>query len=222
MIDRRARAPVLSSIAFSAIAPTASRVKCKSTPSIEKSLPYCFTSEFLVFCKICSKSLRVNSSRTATIGRRPINSGIIPKWTKSSGCTSQSNSLRATSLWWRLRSVSKPIALEPIRFWTIFSRSTKAPPQIKSIFEVSSWMYSWFGCFLPPCGGTLHTVPSSIFKRACCTPSPETSRVIETLSVLRPILSISSTYIIPHSAFLTSYSADWRRRSIIFSTSSPT
>ena len=36
------------------------------------------------------------------------------------------------------------------------------------------------------------TVPSIIFKRACCTPSPDTSRVMEGLSDLRDILSISS------------------------------
>jgi len=33
-----------------------------------------------------------------------------------------------------------------------------------------------------PWGGTLATVPSSIFNSACCTPSPETSRVIEGFS----------------------------------------
>jgi hypothetical protein len=36
------------------------------------------------------------------------------------------------------------------------------------------------------------TVPSMIFSSACCTPSPDTSRVIEGLSDLRLILSISS------------------------------
>ena len=42
------------------------------------------------------------------------------------------------------------------------------------------------------CGGTLAVVPSMIFSRACCTPSPDTSRVMEGLSALREILSISS------------------------------
>ena len=45
-----------------------------------------------------------------------------------------------------------------------------------------------------PCGGTLATVPSTIFSSACCTPSPETSRVIEGFSLLRAILSISVSY----------------------------
>jgi hypothetical protein len=35
-------------------------------------------------------------------------------------------------------------------------------------------------------------VPSISFSKACCTPSPETSRVIDGLSDLRLILSISS------------------------------
>jgi hypothetical protein len=35
-------------------------------------------------------------------------------------------------------------------------------------------------------------VPSISFSSACCTPSPDTSRVIDGLSLLREILSISS------------------------------
>ena len=34
--------------------------------------------------------------------------------------------------------------------------------------------------FVAAKGGTLEIVPSRIFRRACCTPSPETSRVMET------------------------------------------
>ncbi|CRH48925.1 Uncharacterised protein [Chlamydia trachomatis] len=74
----------------------------------------------------------------------------------------------------------------------ILSRLTKAPPTMKRIFSVFTRIYSWLGCFLPPLGGIFATVPSMIFKRACWTPSPETSRVMETLAVVRPILSISS------------------------------
>ena len=44
----------------------------------------------------------------------------------------------------------------------------------------------------PPCGGTLAMVPSMSLSSACCTPSPETSRVTEGLLDLREILSISS------------------------------
>ena len=44
------------------------------------------------------------------------------------------------------------------------------------------------------------TVPSTIFRSACCTPSPDTSLVMDTFSLLRVILSISSIYMIPCSA----------------------
>jgi hypothetical protein len=47
---------------------------------------------------------------------------------------------------------------------------------------VSTGVHSWWGCLRPPCGGTLATVPSRIFSSACCTPSPETSRVMEGFS----------------------------------------
>ena len=43
---------------------------------------------------------------------------------------------------------------------------------------MSIWMYCCSGCLRPPWGGMLATVPSSIFSSACCTPSPETSRVM--------------------------------------------
>jgi hypothetical protein len=53
-------------------------------------------------------------------------------------------------------------------------------------------------------GGTFTTVPSNNLNNACCTPSPDTSRVIDGLSLLRAILSISSINTIPRSAFATS------------------
>ena len=48
------------------------------------------------------------------------------------------------------------------------------------------------------------TVPSRIFSKACCTPSPDTSRVSDGLSLLRAILSISSIKTIPRWASSTS------------------
>ena len=60
------------------------------------------------------------------------------------------------------------------------------------MFVVSTCTKSWFGCLRPPCGGIEATVPSMSFSSACCTPSPETSRVMDGLSALREILSISS------------------------------
>ena len=72
------------------------------------------------------------------------------------------------------------------------SRPTNVPPQMNRMCVVSIWMYCCSGCLRPPWGGMLAIVPSSIFSRACCTPSPETSRVMETFCVVLPILSISS------------------------------
>jgi hypothetical protein len=79
-----------------------------------------------------------------------------------------------------------------VRLRTIFSSPSKAPPHTKRILVVSTWTKSWFGCLRPPWGGTEAMVPSMSLSSACCTPSPDTSRVIEGLSDLREILSISS------------------------------
>ena len=56
--------------------------------------------------------------------------------------------------------------------------------------------------FCLPLGGTEAMVPSISFKRACCTPSPDTSLVIEGLSDFLEILSISSMYTYPSLSFL--------------------
>jgi len=42
----------------------------------------------------------------------------------------------------------------------------------------------------PPCGGTDAIVPSISFSSACCTPSPDTSRVIEGLSTARDLVDL--------------------------------
>ena len=124
-------------------------------------------------------------------GRRPTNSGIRPYLSRSS--------------WMRCCSGFSPVSIASTRrrrspsaracrcAWpTISSSPSNAPPQMKRMLRVSIWMYSWCGCLRPLWGGTLATVPSMILSSACCTPSPETSRVIEGLSDLRAILSISS------------------------------
>ncbi len=59
-----------------------------------------------------------------------------------------------------------------------------APPQMNRMFVVSTGMNSCWGCFRPPRGGTFATVPSMILSRACWTPSPETSRVMDGLLAL--------------------------------------
>ena len=49
---------------------------------------------------------------------------------------------------------------------------------------MSTCRNSCCGCLRPPCGGTEAIVPSISFSSACCTPSPDTSRVIDGLSRL--------------------------------------
>ena len=83
----------------------------------------------------------------------------------------------------------------------ILSIPSKAPPAINNMFWVFNSINFWSGCFLPPFGGTLTIVPSYNFSKACWTPSPETSLVIDGLSLFLAILSISSIKTIPLSAF---------------------
>jgi hypothetical protein len=74
----------------------------------------------------------------------------------------------------------------------IFSRPAKAPPQMNRMLVVSTCRNSCCGCLRPPCGGTEAVVPSISFRAPAARPRPDTSRVIEGLSDLRLILSISS------------------------------
>ena len=92
----------------------------------------------------------------------------------------------------RRMSAPKPTPLAPARLSMICSMPANAPPQMNRMFVVSIWMNSWWGCLRPPWGGTEAVVPSRILSSACCTPSPETSRVIDGFSALRATLSISS------------------------------
>ncbi len=134
-------------------------------------------------------------------------------------CAISSSSLSSTL---RPSSALKPMPFLPMRSATSLSRPTKAPPQMKRMLVVSMRMSSCWGCLRPPWGGTLASVPSRILSSACCTPSPETSRVIERFSALRAILSISSMYTMPICARSTSPSAAVISLSRMFSTSSPT
>ncbi len=187
---RRPRAPVPRNSACSATASRASGVNSSSTLSSAKTRSYCFVSAFFGSIRICT-SASLNSGATAlTTGRRPMNSGMRPNLMRSSGSTWRRISPSSRSL--RCTSARKPMPRLPMRPSISLSNPAKAPPQMKRMFVVSIWMNSWWGCLRPPCGGTEAVVPSRILRRACCTPSPETSRVIEGFSLLRAILSISS------------------------------
>ena len=221
IIERNPLAPVFLSIALSTIAPKASSSNISSTPSISNNFWYCFINEFFGSFNICTNACLSNSCSVATIGNLPINSGINPNFNKSCGNSSLNTSYLLISFVLSIFE-PKPIDFLPVLSFMIFSNPSNAPPQIINIFSVLICINSWFGCFLPPCGGTDAIVPSIIFNNACCTPSPLTSLVIDGFSDFLVILSISSIYIIPFSAFCTSPSADWINFNKIFSTSSPT
>ena len=129
-------------------------------------------------------------------------SGIKPKAFKSDGiiyCNRFSSSTLSSS-----KDAPKPTACMFKRLLINLSIPENAPPAINKISLVSTSINFCSGCFLPPFGATFTTVPSSNFNNACCTPSPETSLVIEGLSPFLAILSISSIKIIPLCAFSTS------------------
>ena len=173
---------------------------------------------FLMFVNTSTNCSSVSSCNVTVVVKRPINSGIIPNRVRSSGVTSEISCFSVFAL----TSAPNPI-VEP---WTLFlmidSNPTNAPPAMNKMFLVSTSTVSPCGCFLLPTGLTLHLVPSTSFSNACCTPSPDTSRVMLVLSLFREILSISSMNTIPRSALLTSLSARASNIAIIDSTSSPT
>ena len=85
-----------------------------------------------------------------------------------------------------------PIPPLLVRWLTMRSSPTNAPPAMNKILVVSISTVSPAGCLRPRVTGTRQLVPSTSLSRACCTPSPDTSRVILALSLRRAILSISS------------------------------
>ena len=223
MIARRPRAPIRRRSACRAADSSASSVKDSSTCSSRNSFWYWRMMAFLGSTRMRIIISTSTGSMLTTTGTRPTNSGIIPYWSRSSGmawrsrrdlsCSSRatrrsSRSSRAGSLrpGGKNREMSSPapcvesssrtkptLGPDSVRPAMIRSRPSNVPPQMNRMSEVSIWMNSCCGCLRPPCGGTLATVPSRILSRACCTPSPDTSREMEGLApVLRPILSISS------------------------------
>ena len=180
----------------------ASSVKFTFTSSISNKVWYCLTKAFFGLVKIVTKASTSRSVRVAITGNLPTNSGINPNFNKSSGSTSWKRSpiFRSSGSW---TSAPKPIADPRPLLEITLSRPANAPPQIKRMFVVSTCKNSCCGCFRPPWGGTDATVPSIIFNKACWTPSPDTSLVIDGLSDLRLILSTSSIYTMPRWAFST-------------------
>ena len=88
MIERSPRAPVLRSTASFAIAETASCSKVSRTSSKPNSFWYCLISALRGLVRIFTSASSSSPSRETTTGTRPMNSGIRPNFTRSSGMTS--------------------------------------------------------------------------------------------------------------------------------------
>ena len=138
------------------------------------------------------------------MGRRPINSGIIPNFLISSTVTLEriSGSLSYLSF----SSELKPMEAVLVRRSLIMSsRSGNAPPQMNRMFLVFTVVRGTIAFLLFAPTGTSISAPSRSFSIPCCTLSPLTSRLL--VSFFLAILSISSMKMIPRSAFSTSLSA---------------
>jgi arylsulfatase A-like enzyme len=83
-MERRPRAPVLRSIAFLAIAVSASSVKEIHLFHLEQ-LAILLDQSVLRFNRIFTSAAMSRSSSVAMTGRRPTNSGIRPNLSRSSG-----------------------------------------------------------------------------------------------------------------------------------------
>src|SRR6266516_4480560 len=127
MIERSPRAPALRSIALRAMAPSASSASVRSIDSISNSRWYCFTSAFFGSLRMRLRASSSRSSRVASTGSRPTNSGMRPYFSKSSGATSRKISpvpRSSGAITW----APKPIELDRPRAEMIFSSPVKAPP----------------------------------------------------------------------------------------------
>ena len=168
--------------------------------------------------KIRTRNSFVSPWRVTVTGSRPRNSGIIPKFRRSLLVTLLKRSGSLSNL--SFRSALKPMdACSVRRSLMMFSRSGKAPPQIKrilSVLMVSMGVMAFF--WLVPTG-TSTDAPSRSFKSSCCTDSPLTSLVL--VDFFLAILSISSMNTIPISARSTSFPAAARSLEITLSMSSP-
>ncbi|MCY1436853.1 hypothetical protein D9M71_529910 [compost metagenome] len=126
------------------------------------------------------------------IGKRPMNSGIRPNSCRSSGSSEASSSLIDGCAWrggWAWKPM--PPVFGWMRLQTSASRPGKAPPAMNRMLRVSTTCSS--PCSLRRPDLAMRTsVPSTIFSRACCTPSPEMSRTAVPPPLRRASLSTSS------------------------------
>jgi len=92
-----------------------------------------------------------------------------------------------------LTSAPKPIPVFSVRFLTIFSRPSKAPPQTNRMLVVVDLDEVWLGCLRPPCGGTeSDRALEPAQQRLLHALARHVARDRRVVPTLREILSISS------------------------------
>ena len=160
----------------------------------------------------------VSPCRLTSTGRRPRNSGIMPKFRRSSVVTwlKISGSLSNSSFKWELKPIVERFFRRSLM---ISSNPGNAPPQINRMLFVSTVAIGVSAFFWFEPTGTSTWLPSKSFKSSCCTDSPLTSRLI--VFFFFAILSISSMKMMPCSAFSTSFPAAARSLETTLSISSP-
>ena len=159
---------------------------------MSKSLEYCFVSAFFGSLMDAHEGGFVQLiQRSDNRQPPPINSGIRPNFNRSSGWTSCRSSWLFSHLFLRrLTAKPHPFTSSPLAN-DVLKPDKRAAADEKDIGRVhlKELLLRVLSATLQ---GTLAIVPSIIFSSACCTPSPETSPVIDGLSAFREILSISS------------------------------
>ncbi len=139
-MERRPRAPVFCVMAFFAMAWTASSVKTRPTPSYSSSWTYCFIMAFLGSYRTWTRSSSVRFSSETMTGSLPINSGMRPYFTISWVSTLERAMCSSVPVVFCCMSAAKPMELFFILPCMIFSIPAKAPPHIKRMSVVSTWM----------------------------------------------------------------------------------
>ena len=140
-MERSPLAPIFLFTARFATSSSASGVNSSFTSSSSNSFLYCLVRAFFGSERILTIASFVSCSKDTITGTRPINSGIRPNLVRSLGSTFRKSSSISISLRFTTSALN-PIEPALIRCSTIFSRPSKAPPQIKRILVVSIWISS--------------------------------------------------------------------------------
>ena len=188
MIERSPRAPVLRSIVFLAIAPRASSATVRSTPSIEQ--PLILLHQRVL--RLREDALEGRSSRSSSvastepadvIGDEAVLQEILR--------LDVGEDFALLSILGRDDLGAEADRARPAaRRNDLLEASEGAATDEQDVSSVDLRNSAADACGRPAAARS-QSCPM-ILRSACCTPSPDTSRVIERLSDLREILSISS------------------------------